>query len=231
MMIKALIFDVDGTLAETEGVHLQAFNAAFKDFGLDWHWSHSLYLELLKTTGGKERIAEYIDQHLKLDIVEWRGDIPALHAAKTEHYVRIIGEGGLSLRPGVANLIQQAKQAGLVTAIATTTSRANIDSLVQTIWQKPAEDIFPVIACGDEVAHKKPAPDVFELALECLELEPGACLAFEDSAHGLKSALAAGLKTFVTPSAYSISRDFTGAAQVLESLREFDLTLALESFA
>ena len=231
MMIKALIFDVDGTLAETEGVHLQAFNAAFKDFGLDWHWNHSLYLELLNTTGGKERITQYIDDHLKLDIAEWRGDIPALHAAKTAHYVRIISEGGLRLRPGVEDLIEQAKQMGLVTAIATTTSRANIDSLVQSVWHQPVKDIFPVIACGDEVARKKPDPDVFELALERLELEPGACLAFEDSANGLQSACAAGLKTVVTPSAYSLNRDFVGAAVVLEDVRGFDLVSALQSFA
>lgn len=222
MRVKALIFDVDGTLAETEGVHLQAFNAAFAEFGLDWHWSHSQYLELLRVTGGKERIAHYITDDLKLDIADWRGVIPDLHACKTRHYVRLIERGEIALRPGVADLIARAKQAGLVTAIATTTSRANIDSLIKAVWGCPAEEIFPVIACGDEVAHKKPAPDVFELALSRLGLDAADCLAFEDSTNGLKSARAAGLKTIVTPSAYGLSRDFDGAALLVADLSGFD---------
>ncbi len=223
MNLKALIFDVDGTLAETEGVHLAAFNAAFEDFGLDWHWSHETYLELLKTTGGKERMAAYHRQFLGLDDEKFLAIIPQIHAHKTEHYKRLIRAGAVDLRPGVQAVMDNGKAAGLRLAIATTTTRANVEALCQSVWGKELEDVFELAACGDEVAHKKPAPDVFLLALERLGLRAENCLAFEDSVNGLKSANAAGLRTIITPSIYGLETEFDGAEQVWPTLEGFDL--------
>ncbi len=211
MTLKALIFDVDGTLAETEGVHLQAFNAAFNDAGLDWHWSEALYKELLKTTGGKERMKAYLRGYLKVDVAPWEDRIPELHAVKTKHYVNIVKGGGLTLREGVQALIDETRAAGLTLAIATTTSRPNVDALCRSIWNVCTEEIFKVVACGDEVPRKKPAPDVFKLALERLGLPAENCIGFEDSYNGMLSSLGADLTTVVVPSAYTGEGDFSAA--------------------
>lgn len=212
-MPEALIFDVDGTLAETEELHRRAFNETFAEWGLGWHWDRADYRRLLNVTGGKERIAAFMAE------AGMHGtDIAALHRAKTARYSELMAQGGLELRPGVADLILQAKAAGLRLAVATTTSRVNVDALCAACFKRPAHDVFEVVAAGDEVARKKPAPDVFLLALERLDLAAGVCIAFEDSPNGLQSARAAGLATIVTPSAYTMGEDFAGALRVLPDL-------------
>ena len=215
MPLEALIFDVDGTLAETEELHRRAFNETFAVEGLDWYWSRDAYRHLLQTTGGKERIARYMAEiGLPQDAI----DIASLHRSKTDRYLRLMGDRGLELRPGIADLIAQAKAAGLSVAIATTTSRPNVDALCAACFGAPAESVFPVIACGDEVSAKKPAPDVYELALHRLGLPPENALAFEDSSNGLRSAEAAGVATIVTPSIYTEDDDFTGALSVIKDV-------------
>ncbi len=212
----ALIFDVDGTLAETEEAHRQAFNETFAGAGLGWHWTREDYTRLLRTTGGKERMARHRD-----DIggtAPTDAEIAALHLRKTARYGEILAAGGLTLRPGVAALIEAARAEGLRLAVATTTNRPNVDALCTACWGRPAGEVFDVIAAGDEVPAKKPAPDVYLLALSRLGLPATACLAFEDSLNGLTSARAAGLACVVTPSIYTRHEDFTGAALVTESL-------------
>lgn len=223
-MLEALIFDVDGTLAETEELHRAAFNAAFAEAGLGWHWTQADYHRLLKTTGGKERIAAFMAETCVGGV-----DIPALHKAKTAHYTAMMARGGLVLRLGVADLIDRARSAGVRLAIATTTSRPNVDALCAACFGQPSDAVFEVIACGDEVAAKKPAPDVFVLALHRLGLPASACLALEDSRNGLRSARAAGLCTIVTPSVYTADEDFAGAWQVRPNLVGLPLTLTQES--
>jgi len=225
MTIKALIFDVDGTLAETEEAHRAAFNLAFKTAGMDWNWTVEDYRQLLKTTGGKERMKAHqaslpADQHLSDD------EIKELHAAKTKLYVKILKEGKLPLRPGVAALIEVAKAAGVRVAIATTTSRPNVDALCACCWGKPADKVFEAIACGDQVERKKPAPDVYELALERLGLPADECVAFEDSLNGVKSAQGAKLPVVVTPSMYTDDDDFSDAESVVINLTGPDLRKA-----
>ncbi|ETD84474.1 CbbY [Rhodobacter capsulatus YW1] len=215
MELKALIFDVDGTLAETEEVHRQAFNETFAAHGLDWHWSKEDYRTLLRTTGGKERMAKHRET---VGSGPSDADIAALHQAKTQRYVEIIASGQVGLLPGVAALIDRAKASGLRLAIATTTTRANVDALIAATFRRPAGDIFEVIAAGDEVAQKKPAPDVYLLALQGLGLPPAACLAFEDSRAGLASAKAAGLRVVLTPSEYTRGDDFTAADWLIPDL-------------
>ncbi len=225
MTIKALIFDVDGTLAETEEAHRAAFNQAFKQAGMDWNWSVDDYRQLLKTTGGKERMKAH-QAGLPADQQMTDAEIKTLHAAKTKLYVKILKEGKLALRPGVKALVQAATDAGIRVAIATTTSRPNVDALCACCWSKPAEKIFEVIACGDEVENKKPAPDVFLLALERLGLPADECVAFEDSVNGVNSAKGADLPVVVTPSMYTNTDDFSTAESVIVNLTDPDLRKA-----
>lgn len=197
MPLEALIFDVDGTLAETEEVHRAAFNAAFAAAGLGWQWDAPLYARLLDVTGGKERIRHYAET-AGLPIPS-SAEIAALHADKTVRYVDLVRGGAIGLRPGIAQLLEDAASAGLQLAIATTTSRPNVDALLAATL---GADPFAVIAAGDEVAVKKPAPDVYLMALARLGLDAAVCVAIEDTQNGLAAAGAAGLRTVITPSLY-----------------------------
>jgi haloacid dehalogenase superfamily, subfamily IA, variant 3 with third motif having DD or ED len=216
MALKALIFDVDGTLSETEDVHRQAFNETFAEHGIDWYWSREDYAWLLRTTGGKERMKVWRDS-LKQSVPSVE-TIAALHAEKTRRFADIVAEGGLSLRPGVRELIAEARTRGLRLAVATTTNRPNVDALCRCCWGVPAAEVFDVLAAGDEVPRKKPAPDVFLLALQRLKLSAEECVAFEDSRNGVISAVRAGLRVIATPSTYTQSEDVSEASAVLDAL-------------
>ncbi|MDP3537510.1 MAG: HAD family hydrolase [Azonexus sp.] len=224
--LRALIFDVDGTLAETErDGHLPAFNAAFAEAGLDWHWDGPLYGHLLNITGGKERI-RYYASHFAPEVAA-RPDFDALvrklHLTKTAHYVRRVEQGRLPLRPGVARLINEARQAGIRLAIATTTAPENVDALLKASLGPEAVSWFEVIGAGDIVAAKKPAPDIYQWVLERLKLTAADCLAIEDSENGLKSALTAGLRCLITVNEYTSDQDFSGACGVLSDLGAISL--------
>ncbi len=213
-MIEALIFDVDGTLAETEELHRRAFNETFADAGLSWHWNRDKYRVLLTTTGGKERIARYARElGLSPDF-----PVAALHAAKTARYGKLLAEGAITPRPGVADLIDEAHISGMRLAIATTTSLPNVEALSQAVFGAPADKVFEVIIGGDMVPAKKPAPDVYVMALQRLGLAPHQAIALEDSRNGLLSAKAAGLACCVSPGVYTVGEDFSEADRVISEL-------------
>jgi beta-phosphoglucomutase-like phosphatase (HAD superfamily) len=217
---KALIFDVDGTLADTEEAHRRAFNRAFQRFGLPWHWDHEEYRRLLDVAGGKERLAAYIAGKPMLggETARWLARIPEIHAEKTRLYGAMVGGGALTLREGVLRLIDEALTAGCRLAIATTTSPENVDALLRSALGERGRELFAVVACGDEVPAKKPAPDIYRLALQRLGLGAADAVAFEDSEHGLAAARAAGVWTVVTPTYWTADGDFSGAGLVLPSL-------------
>ncbi len=220
MTLEALIFDVDGTLADTEEAHRVAFNFAFERHRLNWAWSAAEYRELLKITGGKERITAYIHT-LPMDVGGRRRlieTVPAIHAEKTRFYSAFVADGAVLLRDGVARLLDEALDAGCKLAIASTTTAVNIDALLSATLGPRGLDMFTVIACGDQVRAKKPAPDIFELALRGLDLLPEHAIAFEDSPNGLRSARTAGLRTVVTPNYWTEGSDFSTAALQLPSL-------------
>lgn len=204
--LRALVWDVDGTLAETEhDGHRVAFNQAFAEQGLDWHWDELLYRPLLAITGGKERLAHW--WRAQDPVAAAQPEAPArivrLHARKTAVYVDLVARGQVQLRPGVARLLQAARDEGLVLAIATTTTPANVTALLTATLGAGSLAWFASIGAGDVVPAKKPAPDIYRWVLQQLGVAPAEALALEDSAPGATAALAAGLPTVVTRSRYT----------------------------
>jgi beta-phosphoglucomutase-like phosphatase (HAD superfamily) len=221
-MLEALIFDVDGTLADTEEAHRQAFNAAFSVHGLPWGWSIGAYTDLLKVPGGKERISAYIDS-LPAPPVEkerLKRQVPLIHQTKTELYGELVTSGRAPLRPGVEKLIVAARGAGLRLAIASTTSVANVTTLLRATLGRDAAGWFSVIGTGDVVPNKKPAADIYRFVLATLVTSPAQCVAFEDSELGVRAAKAAGLFTVATPSPWTLGERFGAADLVLRSLAD-----------
>lgn len=227
-MLKALIFDVDGTMADTERAHMAAFNQAFAQEGLGWVWDEALYTELLNVSGGKERIAHYWQQ-VNADIKAMDGmaltdTIERIHQLKTVAYEQAVKSGEVALRPGVLRLMTQAHEAGFALAIATTTSPVNIAALLRQHLGAEWASLFIVIEDASTAPHKKPHPQVYLQTLQRLGLEAHEALAFEDSANGLRAATAAGLRTIVTPNAFTAHHDFTGALRIVPDLSQISLT-------
>jgi HAD superfamily hydrolase (TIGR01509 family) len=217
MPLRALIFDVDGTLAETEELHRLAFNQAFAEAGLGWVWDETTYRQLLKVTGGKERMLAYAAAHDPARLDQLGAQIIRLHSRKTSIYAAMVTKGELKLRPGIHNLIRAARDDGLTMAIATTTSPDNVSALLTAELGVNWATLFPVVAAGDLVTHKKPASDIYDLALARLGCRPGDALAIEDSANGVQSARGAGLKVVALRSRYLIDDDLSAADLVIES--------------
>jgi HAD superfamily hydrolase (TIGR01509 family) len=219
MPLQALIFDVDGTLAETEELHREAFNQTFNEFDLAWHWDQERYHTLLKITGGKERMLAHA---ASLGIDDF--DPLPLHKRKTTLYNEMLAQGAISLRPGVEALIRKAKEKDLRLAIATTTSRENVETLIRVTLGGDPHHWFEAICTGEDVAIKKPDPEVYQVTLSRLALTARGAIAFEDTKNGVLAARGAGLDVIVTPSLYSAGEDFSGALAIIETLEAHNLS-------
>jgi HAD superfamily hydrolase (TIGR01509 family) len=228
MPLQALLFDVDGTLAETEEGHREAFNNIFVEAGLPWRWDQAQYRDLLRVTGGKERMLHHARQHDPERLAAVEACLEALHRAKNARFAQWMKASGGALRPGVRRLIEEASSAGLRLAVVTTTSRANLEALLSAAFGGQA--LFDVIVCGEDVRRKKPDPEAYAMALARLGLAPEEALAFEDSRNGLLAGRAAGVKVVVTPSLYSQDEDFAEAdllARDLDHAAQGGLTVEL----
>ncbi len=217
--IKALFFDQDGVIVDTErDGHRVAFNQTFQEFGLGVNWDMDTYHQLLKIAGGKERIRHYLHTVGFGQAVVSEGEdelIGSLHKRKTELFVELIREGKLPLRPGVHRLMREAMDKGLVLGICTTSNERTAKALVESMLT----DIrFDFVLAGDIVPEKKPAPDIYLLAIKKAGLEPENCVVIEDSTNGLLAAGSAALSVIATTSAYTVDEDLSGAEVVLSCL-------------
>lgn len=222
--LAALLFDMDGTIAETEDLHRRCFNRAFAAFGLSWHWDEPTYHRLLDVPGGRERIAAYA-RDIGAEIYTAVTDNPALdalHRWKTAHMADLLatGRSGLAARPGVARLCREAVAAGVRLALVTTSQRPVAEQVLRQTLGPDLAAAFSVVICGSDVRVKKPDPESYLLALQRLGVSAGQAVAVEDSAVGLRSARAAGLACVVTESLYTRDHDFSGAALVVSDLGE-----------
>ena len=220
--LQGLIFDVDGTLANTErDGHRVAFNSAFAEAGLDWNWSVELYGKLLKVAGGKERVKYFIRQYRPgfVEPQQINEFATYIHKLKTKYYLELLRQGAITMRPGAKRLIEAAKAADLTLAIATTSALPNVIALLEKYLDL---DWFEVIAAGDIVAAKKPAPDIYQYVLDKTKISAQNLVVIEDSDNGLIAAKTVGLTTVVTVNEYTERQDFSQADLVVSDLGEVD---------
>lgn len=229
MKLKGIIFDVDGTIADTEEIHRQAFNQTFEEFNINWHWSVEDYKEILFISGGKERFRKFLNQdiELKSTIKDPENFISELHKRKSQIYRILLEDDSIELRPGVIRLINEARDTGIKLGIATSSSMANLSTLFYTTMDLEPSELFNSIVTSDTVQVKKPSPAAYECVLAGLGLKAENCIAIEDTQNGNLAALAAGLKTIITTHAYTIDNDFTGASIVTNNLGEPDKAFTL----
>ena len=220
--LKAIIFDLDGTLAATEETHRQAFNEAFKEFKTPFQWSVSEYIQLLSISGGKERILKFLkSQNFEAPGKENLRDYTLkIHQRKSEIYREKLIAGHIGLRNGVERLINEARQNKISMAIATCTSTANVEAVLKNALGEDTLSYFDTLVSSDLVADKKPSPAVYQYALANLGLKPENCIVIEDTDNGNRAALTAGIKTVITTHPLTVDEDFTGASLVIDQLGE-----------
>jgi HAD superfamily hydrolase (TIGR01509 family) len=222
-MLEALIFDVDGTVAETEDLHRRAFNLAFARHGMDFAWNEPDYRRLLRTSGGKERIARAIAERGARLPAE---DIAAIHATKTAIYEELLRVEGVAWRPGIQALMAEGRARGLGLALATTTSDANLEPLLRPVLGERWRASFAAIVTGDQVPRKKPAPDVYVETLRRLRVGAADAMALEDSRAGVEAARAAGVPVVAVPSYWLAGDDLSQADLVVEHLGDAEALIA-----
>jgi HAD superfamily hydrolase (TIGR01509 family) len=224
----ALIFDCDGVLADTErDGHLPAFNQTFAEFGLPVHWSEQDYAEKLRIGGGKERMASLLTPEfvaangLPTDQTGQRDLLAQWHRRKTAIYTEMVSSGKLPGRPGIPRIVREAHDAGWLLAVASTSAEVSVRAVLEHVVGTERARWFTVFA-GDVVPHKKPAPDIYQLAIQQLGVHAANTLVIEDSSNGLHAALGADTTCVVTVSSYTAEEDFRGAALVVSSLGDQD---------
>ncbi|MET0279303.1 MAG: HAD-IA family hydrolase [Pseudorhodoplanes sp.] len=228
MALEALVFDVDGTIVDTEELHRRAFNQAFLEFELGWDWAPEVYARLLRISGGDDRIVHHIGglPISDLEKLRLRRLVPGLHREKTRIYGELVARNMVKPRPGIARLIREARAAGLKIGLAATSASANVQPLIGASFTRETASAIDAVVSADLVSNRKPAPDIYLLLLSMLGVPPEHCVAFEDSANGVAAAQAAGMVTIATPSRWTQSQDFSHADLKLGSLGEPDQPLA-----
>ncbi len=213
--LRAVIFDLDGTLSDTErDGHRVAFNAAFEAAGLDYRWSVPEYGDLLTTTGGRRRIDRYL-QSTGHSPAEAAALATELHRDKTRRFAALVRAGAMEARPGAAGLISALRAEGVATAVATTGTSDWVLPLLDILF---GLDVFDVVVTGSDVTDLKPDPAVYLETLARLSLDPASAVAVEDSANGVQAAIGAGLRCVAVVNGYTRDHDLSGAVAVLDDL-------------
>ena len=228
MALRALLFDLDGTLADTEAHgHRPSYNRAFRKLGLSFRWGPKLYRRLLGQSSGRERLHHYLrryqpDLGAHADAVGESEEawVEHVHRLKSRYFRRYLRQGKVPLRPGVARLLREASEAGLRLAVVTNASRSTVKSFLKYGLGQELAGRVDLIVGGDQIAARKPAPDLYHYALSRLKVAPYECIAIEDSAMGLKAARAAGVPTVITVNHDTVDQDFASASLVLDALGE-----------
>ncbi|MCA0304201.1 MAG: HAD-IA family hydrolase [Proteobacteria bacterium] len=218
--LRALLFDVDGTIADTEELHRLCYNQAFVRSGVDWQWDRALYTELLMVSGGIDRLHAYVDR-LAPDPAErdrLRVLIPFIHRTKSQEYARRLEEGQVQIRPGVIALMEEATAAGVAIGCVSSSNWDNVGTLLGKVFRSAEAIRIDSRVGGEMVPRRKPAPDVYELLVRMMRVPADACVAVEDSPNGVASARAAGVRVLATPSQWTAGQDFSSANRVLPSL-------------
>jgi HAD superfamily hydrolase (TIGR01509 family) len=221
--LKAVIFGAIGVIAETSDLQRQSFNAAFAEAGLDWAWDAETYRALLSINGGQARLRGFRDADPARAGVS-DALIATVHERKTAHYARIIESGGLTPRAGVVALMAACKAAGVVTALCTSTSRANVDAIADGLAGQLDFADFASITTIDKIAAVKPAPDAYLHCLDALGVTADDVIAIEDTPVSMTSARAAGIRVIATPGAMTADQDFSDAALVVPDLNAVTLS-------
>ncbi len=227
--MSALVFDCDGVLADTERYgHLPAFNQTFREFGIPVQWSEEEYGRKLLIGGGKERMTSVLTPEfvrangLPEDPKALAAEVAKWHKRKTQLYTEMVAAGKLPPRPGIRRIVAEAQDAGWKLAVASTSAEAAVHAILEYAVGKERADRFDVFLAGDVVPRKKPAPDIYLLALEKLGVPAAEVLVVEDSRNGLEAAHAAGLRCVVTVNGYTEKEDFSEAILVVSSLGDPD---------
>tara|TARA_B100000035_G_scaffold75043_1_gene62280 strand:- start:1503 stop:2258 length:756 start_codon:yes stop_codon:yes gene_type:complete len=224
MELSAVFFDVDGTIAETEEFHRKSFNESFKEFSLDWFWDEPIYKELINIGGGKERIMFHLKKAWP-EMLEYKNlsnYVDSIHKVKNEIYEDYINDSKITARPGVFRLIEELKKKNISIALVSSTSEVNLINLFTKGFNIDPYKMFDLVAHGDCTKLKKPSPEIYEWALQKLQLPSEACIAIEDSPRGLESSNNAKVKTIITPSRLTLDEDFKNAKLVISNLGEPD---------
>ena len=222
MELKAVLFDVDGTIAESEELHRNAFNESFKEYGLSWYWDEAIYRELTLVGGGRERIKHYIER-TSPEVLSYKNltsYIDSLHKVKSQIYKDNLCETGISLRPGVKRLINELNKNKIRMSLVSSTTKENLDNLFRIGLNVDPNDWFEIIGHGDCTKYKKPSPEIYHWVLEKMKLPSKGCIAIEDAPRGVDSAVNAGLKVIITPSQYTNTEIFEKGNLVLSDLGE-----------
>lgn len=220
--LKALIFDLDGTIAETEEAHREAFNRAFAQEGVPWRWDARTWSGLLEIAGGRNRLTAWLAAN-RPELLKGEQApllLDRLHGAKDRLYREILEAGEIPLRPGIRALVAEARAARLRIALATTSRRAIARRVLERCLDPLAPEWFHAFLGHEDATYRKPHPDIYRRAAARLRLQPEECLAIEDSAIGVASAVGAGVPVLVTVTPYSEGHDFGGAVAVLSDLGE-----------
>lgn len=216
--MPAILFGSIGTVAETSELQRQAFNLAFKEHGLDWYWDRKPYQALLVYSGGEQRIKAWAKSQAV--------DAHAIHQTKSEIYQRLLSESGLQPRPGVLETIRAAQSRGIAVGLVSATSPDNVAQLIAALAPHLQAKDFSLLTNSTLFANRKPAPDAYIYALQTLGVAAGECIAIEDNADGLASALAAGISCVAFPGANTADHDYSGAQTIVDNI-SFESLIAL----